>query len=300
MKFLITCCNKTENRNLKNPNIFVYLVDNDNATVTAIDLGLDNADHGVTGACRYNNGWAFLVQNNIKRSMSGKPVRLIIISNELKVTDTINLSNVFDPHSMVQFEDGLVIVSTGHDQLIKFDARGVESVYRSFSQSNDGSLHVNSVSLLSQGLSVSTFGLSGGLLKNTARNGYIQCLSNNETIRGGLYHPHSLQSAGKDIWVCESGKGQVLCNGEVVIKVDKGYVRGLSVYGDRYLVVGVSRQRKKSKSLRREVYTPTPEKIGSCELRYYKRVSAQWELQSKIMLDDVTDEIYDVVAVSRQ
>lgn len=295
MKLLVTCCNKIENESLIHPGKFVYLIDIENQTCEPVDLGLNRSDHGVSGACSIDDGWIFVVQNDIRRAVRRDPVRLVRLDRARKPLAVYELQSVEDPHSICMIDSDCYVVSTGFDEIVKLENWVHQKTVKKFSVERENRLHVNSVIAVEGELYFTAFGEKTGLLKKTAKQGYIKSLSSGSVIMAGLYHPHSLLFHKGKFWICESGAGKVYCDGKAVVEINKGYVRGLHVTDDVF-VVGVSRQRKKSKSLSKEVFVTNPEKIGCCELRVYcLDKGGEWYFHKSISMEGYADEIYDLV-----
>ena len=102
---------------------------------------------------------------------------MVTVSDEWQVLDVVELHKVKDPHSLLQYQDDFLIVSTGNDRIIKVDEAGNETIYRTFSKKADGSLHVNSLAMLPKGLAISAFGERHGLLKKSAIHGIYMHVS---------------------------------------------------------------------------------------------------------------------------
>jgi hypothetical protein len=296
-KVLVSCCNKGESVNFFDAGIFVYSVCLKTGHVEAIDIGLTEQDHGCAGVAPYGGGWVVAVQNNLKRALKDEPVRLVELDRNLGVVACHELPGVNDPHSLVTIGSRVFITSSGNDSVFLFDENREVSRYWQGSKGDEDDLHINSIASLEGDLLISAFGPRESAMKDSARSGYVQSIGDGAQKLTTLYHPHSVQVCGDDIWVCESGTGKVWRNSEPVVSLAEGYVRGLAVT-DRQLVVGVSRQRLRSRSGEGS-YEPKPEKIGESSLLVYAHEQgSNLKLEASIALEKYTDEIYDIAVLN--
>lgn len=298
VKLLLTCCNKSENSALEDPQVFLYSLDCQTQTVSPVPLSLDRDEHGFTGLCAYAGGWLISPQNNIRRALAQHPMRVLQLDRELRLINTFAVAEAVDSHSMLVREGECFIASTGNDCVIALDLNTGECrEHWRYTRSGDDVLHVNSLAYYRDQLWISHFGARPGEDKASARAGMIESTVTGEILYPGIQHPHSLTCSDGQLWWCESGAGRVWCDGELQVRVQQGYLRGLAVQGDR-LAVGVSRQRVRSRSSDSE-YQPAPEKIGESGVYLYERtVDSGWQLSDFVSLAAVTDEVYDLALLA--
>jgi hypothetical protein len=298
VKILVSCCNKIENPELKNPGVYLFRVDTDGGAITPVAIdGLHEA-HGITGIAECPDGYLALVQNNVNRAVRRDPIRLVRLSRSFEARAIIDLHKVIDPHSLLMRGEQCLIVSSGTDEIISLDRFENESVYASLMDHDAADkqdiLHVNSICAMNDKLYISAFGRSSGELRLTATRGWISSLEPRERVMEELHHPHSLHAFKGEFWFCESGRGMVRHQDEVVAAIESGYVRGLAVADDD-LFVGLSKRRKVSKSKQVAVPNVHPEKIGRCEVLHYRKRDGAWQLHQSIPFDGYSDEIYDIL-----
>jgi uncharacterized protein (TIGR03032 family) len=91
----------------------------------------------------------------------------------------------------------------------------------------------------------------GGWRENKATGGVIVDVTNDQIVARGLSMPHSPRWHDNQLWVLNSGEGQLLRVDPASGKYDvvctlPGYARGLSFHG-RYAIIGLSQIREKHK-----------------------------------------------------
>lgn len=293
MKLLVTACNKLDNEQLADPGVFLYQVDTATDQILAIDVGLSAMDKGITGLAKHREGWTIIAQNDLKRALQKKPHRLLYLDHSLRLQRQQELNLVSDPHSLLNVDDGCLIASTGTDTIVKLANNGEEEVFWQISDKNSDSCHLNSLARLGGEVFVSAFGPKQAELHSSATQGYVRAIDADSPAIENIYHPHSLRIFDQEFFLCGSGDGKIYQNDKVLLHKSSGYLRGLAL-NKHHLVVGVSKQRKKSKSLNRMAYHPAPEKVGTCELLIYNRSEQDLVFEKAIAMHNVTDEIYDI------
>ncbi|WP_158883214.1 glycosyltransferase [Rhodanobacter sp. L36] len=110
------------------------------------------------------------------------------------------------------------------------------------------SVHLNCLCMHKGRLLASMFGdftEHRGYKGNTSGRGEVRDVMSGETVISALSQPHTLQSFGDDLMLCNSESGEILVyrGGECIRRINiGGYVRGLAT-GANYFYVGVSRSR---------------------------------------------------------
>lgn len=161
------------------------------------------------------------------------------------------LPEIKDGHSMIIKNEYLYIVSTGTDEVIRYtiipnSVNNPQVVWRA-STSGIDTHHINSITNWRGNLVVSAFGPKSGGGWSTALDGYIHDITNDVRIKSGIRNPHSVSVHGEHLYYCESQSRLFLSLEEPIISLDS-YPRGISWLSDDLVCVGLSSERKISKS----------------------------------------------------
>jgi hypothetical protein len=173
-----------------------------------------------------------------------------------KVLFSQELKEVKDPHQIMVSDEFVYIVSTGTDSVLRYKF-GENKLLLAFdkilwkptdSSGEKDTQHLNSITNKDGEIFISAFGKREIADKSaSARDGYVVHIESEKKIITGIYHPHSLFPVGKDMYFCESAAEKVKKNEEDILKLDGGYLRGLSIK-EGLCFVGVSNRRKISRS----------------------------------------------------
>jgi len=212
-----------------------------------ITLGYPGEISTVTGLCKWN-GYVFAV-------FSSKQTYYLAVlrENDLYPLFFHPTPEIKDGHSIIVNDEGVYIVSTGNDSIVRYDLDIVgnrvynpQVVWRA-SENNKDTHHVNSIVERDGDLFVSAFGEKAGNLWSTAREGYIQNVTKNIRVKSGIYHPHSLSVNNGQIYYCESHFGSFCSLADTIFFLD-GYTRGVCWLEKEVVCTATSIGRKISKS----------------------------------------------------
>jgi len=303
MKLIVSLCNKKasveKERGCKMlyPKVFLLEVDTDDETIKPIKVRWWTwGPTGVTGLTKYKDGFLCLLQ--------AKTHRLIYVGRDYKVKKRWKLRKVKDGHSIVVRDGKVYIASTGNDSIVEFcPDTGEERFYWRMNDGEKDTVHINSIIWVKNSMLISAFGKKAGDQWITARNGFLMDITKERVIKEALFHPHTLTTAGKRIYLCESAKKRIISvNEEDMLELDKGYVRGLVITKDE-VAVGISHARKRSKSTGRQnkmddqliqsfrsgcgikVFAKKGEKLSNAEFKKFIDLSAY------------SNEIYDLLLI---
>lgn len=218
------------------------------------------------------------------------------------------ISEAKDAHSMIVDENNIYIVSTGTDQVLKyqFDKKNKKIYFSEVFWSPKGSLqnsdthHLNSIFKKDQDIYISAFGPRKNNLWSSATAGYVLNLTRNQKVIENVTHPHSVFVRGEDIFYCESSTKTVKMNGKTIIRLDSGYTRGLFLKDD-CLVLGTNSGRKVQNS---DGFVANPADPGQlmldCRVLIYKKknISDDYALSKSFDFLPNHKEIYDVIILS--
>ena len=222
---------------------------------------------------------------------------LLLDDATLAVRAMYPLPDLEDPHSLLSHENGLLVVSTGTDEVVQLDLRGDELrgsqvVWRP-AEANDrlDQLHLNSICRRGDQILVSGFGYHTPDRPRGARDGFIVDMLSGEYVVRGLQQPHSVTVLGDQLVWCTSRQRIVQTLDGRESAPLPGYTRGLGVIGDR-LYVGTSCSRTFSRSTGKR---GAPRDPGACTLNVL--ATDTLDLIETIDMSVVGTEIYELLAV---
>jgi hypothetical protein len=222
---------------------------------------------------------------------------MALTRNELEFVFCQPLPEVKDGHSLLAKDRKLYVVSTGTDEIFRYNLapQGVSDprvIWRATVSGTD-THHVNSITEWQGNLVASAFGPKFGTLWTSALEGYIHDISRDMRIKSGVYHPHSLSVRGDRLYYLESQR-KLLCSlGGPLFSVP-GYPRGVCWLSDDLVCIGSNVGRGLSKSTGLIANPADPGKpSGSCGItvgdvktgRRVKQLDLGW----------VGGEIYDIL-----
>jgi Domain of unknown function (DUF4915) len=232
------------------------IFDFDTSAFKWVDLSsidVEEKIQGVTGLCFYKNRstrYCFTTQYENCRSS------LVMLDKDFNLDKIYRLSETRDAHSLVPFEDGLLITDTGGNRINRIQLGGdanflCESEYWQYSDEQTGRVHVNSVAVFNNEVYVSLWGTEPEKGWTYARSGKIINISKNRLVCNSLFQPHSLLAIDGMLYWVESGTGKVFryseTEGREVVMKLSGYVRGIT-YDDKYLYIASSAVRQQYRS----------------------------------------------------
>jgi len=241
------------------------------------------------------------------------PTKIYIIEKfSGKVMLDQDLREVIDPHSLAVSGNFIYIVSTGNDQVLKykFDRSKKRLFFQKIfwwpedSDKISDTHHLNSISVFKDHIYISAFGPKKSEKWDSANGGYVFNITENKKEIENIYQPHSMFIKNnifskKNIYYCESSTKSIRKNNRTIIRLKKGgYTRGLYLE-DKFLFLGTSGGRKKSKSTNLENNFADPGfSEEDCRLLVYKK-----NMFNKFTLTKSFDflpnhkEIYDIIVL---
>lgn len=258
-----------------------------------VTLGFPGLISTATGIAKWG-GYIFVVF-----ASNGNFFLSVLRQNDLLPVFLQQLSEVKDGHSIVVNAEGVYVVSTGTDNVIKYNLDIVNQrvfnpqIVWQASASDSDTHHVNSIVEKDGELFVSAFGLKEGNLWSSAQNGYVHNITKNIPVKSGIYHPHSISVRNEQLYYCESLFGSFCSLVDTVFYLD-GYTRGVSWLSDQVVCTATSIGRKVSKSTG-IIGNPNElgESIGHCAVSIRNIADA-----NVVATEDLSwygSEIYDVL-----
>ncbi len=209
---------------------------------------------------------------------------------------------VYDGHSMVVHNQGLDVVSTGSDEIVRLTIRGstVEAedvIWRADPNGKRADIHhINALGTWRGHRIASGFGRKSAIPWSSAASGFIVSTTTGERLVDGIRQPHSLLDVDGALIYCESARKAIHIFGTGKTQTLPGYTRGLARVGNS-LFAATSRGRRVSKSSGLLTNRADPgTSDGRCTLT---RLDAHTlEIQGIVELDSFGAEVYDLVPVT--
>ncbi len=219
---------------------------------------------------------------------------------------TLNLVNRYrfvqgrDVHGLLPVEGGLLAVSTGTDDVLYVRLEGDRVAYEGSLWRPDATLeyadnhHLNDICRHDGRVLVCGFGLRRpGERWTTAENGGVWGIDTDEMVATGLRQPHSVRSVGGELMYCASPDNSVNgAGGDPVAEGLPGYTRGLLGETGGGLLVGTSRGRLVSRSLKIE--NPDSGDGDPAGLGGVHMIGTDGVMAASVDLSRQADEVYDL------
>ncbi len=190
-----------------------------------------------------------------------------------------------DIHDVLWMEDGFLMVSTDHNEVVHVDSE-LRPVQRWAFPGELDSMHINCLARWGDEVVFSAFGMFSerrAYKGASAGAGFVRALDGLEPIITGLSQPHSLKPWGADLLLADSETRSIALfdrqGREKRRKVLDGYTRGIAI-GRKALFVGLSASR-----------TPDPGGLASATLVALDLHS--WQELGRLALP--AHEIYEVL-----
>lgn len=220
----------------------------------------------------------------------------VINKGSLKPVFCQTLEEVKDGHSICVLGNKLYVVSTGSDEVLRYEFTGKKvlkpEVFWKASDEKKDTHHLNSIIPFKKEIYVSGFGSKEGELWDTAIHGYIINISANKCVKKGIYHPHTLAVLDDKVFYCESSTQTFYSIDETIKFSLDGYTRGICFIDNKTVAIGTSIGRKSSKSTG-IVHNPADPgvKAGTCAITFFNIESgSSWKRD----LSQYSSEIYDI------
>jgi hypothetical protein len=261
--------------------------------ISAVELGFSDGVISCTGMTRDSSRVYILFKSEATHYVA------VLQLSTLEPLYYQPLREVKDGHSILVRGDYLYVLSTGSDEVVRYELteNGIHDpqvIWRASVSDND-THHVNSITDWQGNLVVAAFGPKYGSLWSSASEGYLHDISRGICIKSGIYHPHSLSARGKCFYWCESQRQLFWCLDGPIASLD-GYVRGVCWLSDRKVCLGTSVGRKHSRSAGLVGNPADPgEPTGRCEVYVLDIPVGRYE--KRLDLTYIGREIYDLLAI---
>jgi hypothetical protein len=158
---------------------------------------------------------------------------LAIFNNKFEQTGWHRLDGVADPHSLLVYNNALLVVSSGTNSVIRFEmsSYGPRNPSTVFSNSSNLPQHFNSLVRHNDKILLSAFGSSARQAREGLARGYIVDIESGCILMSGLYQPHSLCSHNGALYFCDSYSSWIYKSGQRLTMLT-GYVRGMYIDGE--------------------------------------------------------------------
>jgi hypothetical protein len=245
---------------------------------------------GSTGICRIGDEIFVACQ-------TAEAIVAVLDAGTLRVHGEARLSGARDPHSIVAWNGGLAIASTGTDEVLWYryhDGALIDrTVLWAHGTERKDTVHINGLTAHRGALVCCAFG-SRSLetdLWSEAHDGFVYDIVNERTLLAGLAHPHSVAFLADELVVCESSHRSLRSAARPLVKLD-GYTRGVAFLDDERIVIATSIARTTSRSGNR-LLNPGAEGLdaGICALHVAGRDGT---VRETVSFNQHGREIYDV------
>lgn len=183
-------------------------------------------------------------------------VIVILHKKTFQLHKQYHIESILDAHSLAIRDSVLFIVSTGTDTIYHINLKKGFLDLSSLNvfwkpegcKGNADTHHINAIYNTPDRLIVSAFGKKTTSEKSSAKKGYIYDLTNGRYIEKDIYHPHSVVELGGELFYCESASKSVYSSTRGQLKFNIGYMRGLCITKNQYLIAARSSGREVSRS----------------------------------------------------
>lgn len=184
-----------------------------------------------------------------RKTTSGTTCRILTYFADTLLCSA-ELVQVVDPHDIVEEEDGLLIVSTGTNEIIKIAEDGKISTFWHATGAGN-SWHINCLGRINGRLVVSAFGrfTDNREWKDhmTDGSGLIHDLESGTDLVSGLCCPHNPAIVGDQLLICNSANYELLAYDLSTLRLKRkiklgGWTRGLA-FDESHIFIGVSSPR---------------------------------------------------------
>lgn len=169
---------------------------------------------------------------------------LLIYNMQCELVDQVKIDPGMRPHGCVCLQDGGFLVACSYDDSVRHigqDGKTIR-VFRFSSQlANTGTAqhHVNDVSFYKGYAYASMFSVSGAWRCGFLDGGIVRInieTGEQHTVLSNLSMPHNIRVGSHGYYVCNSYEGQLLENNGNVLFQSNGFVRGLEIIDNFYIV----------------------------------------------------------------
>lgn len=168
----------------------------------------------------------------------------------LRQTGWHELPGVIDPHGLAFEDDRIWVVSSGTNEVIRFDIgpTGPSNATRVYKYSDEQPQHFNGIARHSGRLILSAFGVAAAAAREVSNTGYLIDVEGGVEMRAGLDQPHSLVSHDGSLFFCESKPSLIWCDVGEPLALN-GYLRGLAIAPDDVVHVAACQPRPPRETL---------------------------------------------------
>ena len=283
---LVSLCNVGEEKPSS-----LLLVDPTTWAVTPLNIA---SGSGATGLCAIGDELLVAYQ-------SAESSVAVLDARTLRVRSEAPLLGARDVHSVVGWEDGIAVASSGTDEVLwyRYDGNRFSdrTVLWTAGASRTDTVHINGLAAHGDSLICCGFGprRSAADLWSESQAGFVYDIVNEQVLLDGLGHPHSVAFLGDELVLCESSRKRFRSIDRLIAELH-GYTRGIAPLDSTRVVVGTSCGRVRSRSSDR-ILNPADAGFaaGDCALHV---VDLGGAVQEMVSLADYGREIYDVLRLS--
>jgi Domain of unknown function (DUF4915) len=295
---LVSLCNFED---LNEPQLF--LLDRDNWNIKPLPLkdGMSKG-LGVTGLAasdEYIFAATQLTEDTSGELAFASRYLMVLDKKSLHVESRYLFERARDVHAICRHNDGLLVTSSGTDELLFLNIHGPnvisEEVWWRLDHTAplDDIHHLNGVCSAFGRVIVCGFGRRTGATWDSAQDGFLYDITQKTFLARGLKQPHSVSFVGSDIFFCESRPMLVHKLGSPTTVKLNGYTRGLCFAGDR-LYAASSTGRTRSRSTGKVIKNSGQQEPASDECAIWE-LDGNLQFLRKIPLSSDSTEIFDLL-----
>ncbi|RKY19916.1 MAG: hypothetical protein DRQ55_09275, partial [Planctomycetota bacterium] len=186
MKLLVSLFNKGASPSLRDPGVYLYLVDSETGGVEPVPTEHPDitSANGMTGLC-FHEGAVVGVRQR-------RPNQLVILNREslaVEAVRTLDLSMA--GHSLLSRDGDLYLAATGLNAVLRVTPDAEELIWQHPDGDTD-SIHCNGLAQSEGRLLCCGFGPRKGELWSSANAGFVRDVDSGEVLVSDIVHPHAL------------------------------------------------------------------------------------------------------------
>ena len=273
--------------------LLLYNSQTDNLKWIGTEQNIDA--NGVTGILEHNGLWYLCFQNGIIGVMD---------QNQSLIQKYIT-HNVIDPHSIMIYEQSLLVVSSGTNTIVnvKMDSKGLlisDDIFWKYPKLPSYEydyVHINSILSYDNEIYITAFGQrTKGDQWDETQKGLVMNITTNQVCLDQLSQPHSLFLYKNQICLCNSLKSEIIeINGNKIVQLQTGYIRG-AIYDSNLdkMIYVINSRRKLKKTNFLHLRGRVGDKYNQNQQTTLVLHGCDDNSTEKIPISDFGDEVYDI------
>lgn len=293
---LISFCNVEEDV----PLLALLEFSGERTKVRWIDTETQPHPAGITGLCYWRDLVCAVCQGGYKDDS-----RFVLLDPDSDFKKVGEGLLPHDPHSVCSANDALYFTITSQDSIYKATPNrdyGSWTVSHHWtapgSSGEQDENHLNGIGFVEGELHVSGFDEKQESGWDSATQGFIYNVDQDDYVMRNIYHPHSLVYDSRTIWTCESHQNKLISLDGSEYGFPSTYLRGLAM-DSQYIYVGSSRRRQFSKSSSEDGRQGVQREYrGRCCV-FRSANQAEGQPKEIVRFQEPRNEIYDILPLRK-